>query len=209
MSQKPKLTVAFCDYKAAKFAVMNWHYSKAMPTPPLIKIGVWENGVFIGCVLFGRGANKNLGRFVGLGDTEVCELVRVALSNHLSTVSKIISICIKLLKKKSPKLRLIVSYADRNQSHDGVIYQAGNWVYNGETPNSYLYKDKNGRLWHQRQVSKSGYKPQYGEIRAVPKIDDCEKILQLSKHRYLYPLDRAMRKQIEPLAKPYPKRADG
>jgi hypothetical protein len=27
-----------------------------------------------------------------------------------------------------------------------------------------------------------------------------------SKHKYLYPLDKAMRAQIAPLAKPYPKR---
>lgn len=28
-----------------------------------------------------------------------------------------------------------------------------------------------------------------------------------AKHRYLYPLDRAMRRQIQKLAQPYPKRA--
>ena len=28
----------------------------------------------------------------------------------------------------------------------------------------------------------------------------------VTKYKYLYPLDRAMRRQIEPLRKPYPKR---
>jgi hypothetical protein len=36
---------------------------------------------------------------------------------------------------------------------------------------------------------------------------NTEKIRGSSKHRYLYPLDAAMRAQIEPLRKPYPKRA--
>jgi hypothetical protein len=52
-------------------------------------------------------------------------------------------------------------------------------------------------------------KPQYGELRQVAKIDECEKIPQLGKYRYLMPLDDAMRKQIEPLRKPYPKRGEG
>jgi hypothetical protein len=38
---------------------------------------------------------------------------------------------------------------------------------------------------------------------------DCTKIWRYGKHRYLYPLDDAMRKQIEPLRKPYPKRGTG
>ena len=202
------LKVDFCSHKAAKYAVEHWHYSESMPTPPIIKTGAWENSIYIGCVLFSRGANKNLGSFAGLDAMEVCELTRVALSNHVNTVSKIVARAIRFLTEKSPGLRLIVSYADPNQGHHGGIYQAGNWIYAGRTPDSFLYKDKSGRVWHQRQASKSGVKPQYGELRKVAKIDDCEKIPQVGKHRYLYPLDKAMRRQIEPLAKPYPKRAD-
>lgn len=208
MKQSVNLKVDFCSYKAAKWAVEHWHYSKTMPTPPVIKCGVWEDNKYIGVVLFSRGANKNLGTFAGLKDIEVCELTRVALSSHKLSVSQMIAIAIKFLHKNSPGLRLIVSYADRNQNHSGVIYQAGNWIYTGETQPSYLYKDRNGRTWHQRQVSVTGIKPQYGELRAVAKISECEKIPQLGKHRYLYPLDRAMRRQIEPLAKPYPRRED-
>jgi len=176
-----------------------------MPTPPVVKMGAWEDGEFIGCVLFSRGANKNLGSRWGLTTVDVCELTRVALSYHNASVSKIVTIAIKMLKK-AQHIKLIYSYADPEEEHVGTIYQAMNWFYLGMTPGSYKYKDKNGREWHQRQVSVSGYKPQYGQLRKVPKIADCEKLPQLGKHRYLYPLDRAMRRQIEPLAQPYPKR---
>lgn len=209
MSKKVDLRVDWCSYEAAKYAVEHWHYSRSMPTPPIICIGAWENNKYIGCILFSRGANKNIGKFAGLSYIEVCELSRVALSNHVAPVSKILSVALRMLKKKEKGLRLIVSYADTNKEHLGVIYQATNWLYAGETPASYLYKDKNGRVWHQRQVSKTGVKPMYGELRQVAKIDDCEKIYQYGKHRYLYPLDDAMCKQIEPLRKPYPKRGLG
>lgn len=200
------LRLDWCSHEAAKYAVEHWHYSESLPTPPLVKVGVWEEDVFIGCVLFSRGANNNLGSPYGLETTEVCELTRVALNSHKTPVSKIVAVALRFLRKNSPGLRLIVSYADPNQGHIGTIYQAGGWVYVGQTPPSYKYIDRNGREWHQRQVSKSGVKPQYGEMRRVAKIDECTKVPQLGKYRYLYPLDDAMRKQIAPLAKPYPKK---
>lgn len=200
------LRVDWCSYEAAKYAVEHWHYSRCMPTPPIIKIGVWENSLFVGCVLFSRGANKNIGSPYGLRCTEVAELTRVALTNHASPVSRILSKAISLLRDKEKGLRLLVSFADRNQNHHGGIYQAGNWVYAGETSSSYKFIDAGGHVWHPRQVSKTGIKPQYGELRRVPKSGDCDRIFQYGKHRYLYPLDRAMRKQIESLRQPYPKR---
>ncbi len=205
---KPKLLVAPCEYKAAKYAVEKWHYSQSMPTPPVVKFGVWENDTYIGAVLFSRGANKNLGKAYGLVATQVCELSRVALSTHFSQTSQIVSICLKLLKKEFLDVELVYSYADSNQDHVGSIYQAMNWIYTGKTPNSFKYQTSSGKILHQRQVSVSGQKPQYGEMRNVPKISDCVKIPQEGKYRYLYPLNRAMRKQIEPLALPYPKKTE-
>lgn len=201
-----ELLVAPCEVKAARYAVEHWHYSRSMPTPPIIRFGVWENHQFIGVVLFSRGASDSLGKPYGLKTTEVCELTRIALTDHRSSVSKILSVAIAQLKRGNPGLRLIVSYADPEYQHHGGVYQASNWLYAGMTASDSKYKDKSGRLWHSRQVSATGYKKQYGEYRRVPKTSECERIAISGKHRYLYPLDRAMRKQIEPLAKPYPKR---
>lgn len=203
---KVDLQLDWCSHAAAKYAVEHWHYSKSMPTPPVLRIGAWEDERYIGCILFSRGANKNLGSAYGLKATEVCELTRVALSEHKAPVSKMLAIALKMLAKKETGLRLVVSYADTNEGHHGGIYQATNWLYAGATPPSYGYVDKQGREWHQRQVSVTGWKPQYGEMRRVPKIEDCTKVYQSGKHRYLYPLDDDMRRQIEPLRQPYPKR---
>jgi hypothetical protein len=200
------LRVDWCDHKAAKYAVEHWHYSKTMPTPPVVKIGVWEGDSYIGCVLFSRGATTNYGKAYGIRMTEIAELTRVALKRHESSVSKILAKSIELLRKKEKGLRLLISFADTNQNHLGVIYQAGNWIYTGDTGQSSKFQDKSGRVWHSRQVSRTGVSRQYGELRHVPKIEDCKRITEEKKHRYLYPLDRAMRKQIEPLRKPYPKR---
>lgn len=156
--------------------------------------------------MFGRGANNNMYKPYGLTVTEACELVRVALAKHKSPVTRIVAIAMRLLKKQAPGLRLIVSYADPNEGHHGGIYQGGGWIYSGQTADDFKAIDPTGRVWHSRQVSRTGVSRQYGEYRRVPKHDDCAIVPLVGKHRYLMPLDDAMRKQIAPLAKPYPKR---
>ena len=80
------LYLDWCSHEAAKFAVEHWHYSKVMPKGKLIKIGVWEDGRFIGVVLFGRGANNHIGNPFSLTQTEAAELVRIALIDHTKRV---------------------------------------------------------------------------------------------------------------------------
>jgi hypothetical protein len=46
-------------------------------------------------------------------------LCRIALSKHATPVSRIISIAMKMLKREMPGIRLLVTYADLNQGHEG------------------------------------------------------------------------------------------
>lgn len=207
MSSRPDLRLDWCSYEAAKYACEKWHYTKSVPTPPLVRIGVWESKRFIGVVIFGRGASNNLLKPYGLSVTEGSELVRVALAKHQSPVSRIVAIALRMLHKSNPKLRIIVSHADVNEGHHGGIYQAGGWLYTGRTAKDITYVDDNGKKWHSRMVSPAGIKTAYGQKRRVPRPQDCEAIQLVGKHRYLMPLDDAMRAKILPLSKPYPKRA--
>lgn len=200
------LRLDWCSYKAAKFAVTNWHYSRKMPRSKVVTVGVWEDGRFIGAVVFGRGASANIGKPYKLQQTEICELVRVALTKHKTPVSRIIAIAVRMLRRHCPSLRLIVSFADTNMGHHGGIYQAAGWLYLGQTQPRTDYKDKTGRIWHNRCVSERGVRQHYGRLAPCPRPSECEAIPRLGKHRYVLPLDDAMREQVAPLAKPYPKR---
>lgn len=206
MSQSVDLVVDFCSYQAAKFAVMNWHYSKAMPAGKLVKIGVWENGRFVGCVLFGRGVIYNIGKPYNLKQTQCVELVRVALDTHVSFTSKIVSLAIKILKSQSEGLRMVVSFADSKRGHLGVIYQALNWIYVASIVDRVYYK-LDQQCLHGRSIYAKYGTQSLQWLRDNIDIN-AEMITQPPKHKYLYPLDRKMRRQIEPLRKPYPKHAD-
>lgn len=199
------LRVARCTYRAARYACLNWHYSKSVPAGRLIKYGVWEGGEFKGVVLFGRGACPSIGRPYGLAQTEVCELVRIALKDHDNEVTRIVAVCLRLLKKESPGLRLVVSYADGNQGHLGKIYQAGNWIFVGEysAERGVLIR---GKLYHRRTVNM-----RYGRNAITwlkENVDPEARIVPgKPKYKYLMPLDKTMRKRITELSKDYPKEA--
>ena len=121
---KIDLKIDWATHKAAKYACEHWHYSKKIPVNKLLKVGVWESGEFIGVIIFGLGASAQLHKQFGLKNTEVCELVRIALKKHQSPVSRMISIAFKFLRKNAPLLRVVVSFADPNEGHHGGIYQA-------------------------------------------------------------------------------------
>lgn len=195
------LRLDWATYKSAEYACTHWHYSKTIPRTRLNKIGVWENKKFTGVIIYSMGACNNLVKPYGLGKNEGCELTRIALRGHQNSVSKMISISLKMLKSHNLNLRLVVSFADPYQGHNGTVYQAGNWIYTGETAPTVVYKDMEGKLWHPRNVGKD-----LNKVAIQRKRSQCKKTKRPGKYRYLYPLDKAMRKQIEPLAQPYPKR---
>jgi hypothetical protein len=202
---KADLKLDWCSHEAAKYAVEKWHYSGRVPKSKLAKVGVWESGKFVGCVIFGVGATPEIAKPFGLVATQVVELVRVALSNHRAAVSRIIAIALKIVHKANPGLRVVVSFADSSQGHHGGIYQAGGWAFVG-SQEYHAYRIL-GEIVHPRTCY-----DRYGVGgQSIPwlkaNVDaKAERIANGIKHKYVMPLDAEMKARIEPLRQPYPKR---
>lgn len=188
------LKIDWATHESARFACEQFHYSKCLPCGKLVKIGAWENGKFIGVVLFSRGANYNMSKQYGLDQNECVELTRIALTNHVTPVSKIASIAVRFLKKQSPGIKLIVSYADSDQGHHGGIYQAMNWIYRGRSSKSIKVWYK-GKWSHKKTVDDAGVNQK-----------NLRKKIVKGKHTYLMPLNESVKNTVIGLAKPYPKR---
>ena len=98
---------------------------------------------------------------------------------------------------------MIISFADEKHGHFGGIYQAGNWVYNGcfEGDGGFVL---HGQTVHNKTIHSRGWTQ---TLEWLQKHIDPKCYHALSKkHRYLMPLDDEMKKRIEPLRKPYPKK---
>lgn len=177
-----------------------------MPVGKVVRLGVWEDGSFIGCVLFGSGACNNLGGPYGLSSQQCCEMLRLALGPHRTPSSRILAIAVLLLRRHSPGLKAIVSFSDPSAGHLGILYQAGNWIYTGETTPGRVYRLKGSdKIIHSRRVSPNGQKIGFnGNMEKVWRTDQCEVVATPAKHRYVLPLDDATRTVVTRLAKPKP-----
>lgn len=196
------LRLDWCSHAAAKWAVENWHYSRSMPAGKMVRIGVWEDGAFIGVVIFSQGGNMSLGAPYGLTPLEVCELVRVALTSHKAPVSRIVAIALRMLKKHCPGTKLVVSFADPTEGHTGSIYQAGGWLYSGRSADSYEFR------LHGKRIQKRAYTgDQFGKPGSKATLPPgAVKVATVGKHRYLMPLDDETKARLSSRAMPYPKR---
>lgn len=182
----------WATHEAAKYACEHWHYTKKIPVNKLVKIGAWEDARFIGVVIFGVGASAVLHKQFGLNRFEVCELVRVALDDHQTPVSRIVAIAFKFLRKSNPKIRVCVSFADPAQNHHGGIYQAGNWVYTGKSSPTVEYYF-NGDWRHVTDV--------YKRLSPV-QVKTLKKREKPGKYRYVMPFDEEIKGKIK--GQPYP-----
>ena len=199
---QPVVELVNISFTRAKSACQKWHYSGTLPSNTTKKYGFYEDGKFIGIVSFGTGANNNMLNPFGLTQQQGCELTRIALREHKCFVSQVMMMAIKKLKRDCPDYQLIVSYSDEGQKHLGKVYQATNWIYTGT---SEWQKELmiNGKIQHARTIYEK-----YGTNSVVKLIEmgyDAKWIEAPSKHRYLYPLNKKIRKKLLEKALPYPK----
>lgn len=198
---KADLKLDWCSYEAAKYAVEHWHYSGSVTTGhKWVSIGVWENATYIGCLIFGDGPPQGAKQY-GLKREEVCELARVALRDHRTPVTRIVRIALIFLKQRCPGIQLVISYADPEQQHVGIIYQAGNWLYVGPTKPCEHFVDNCGRRIHSKTL-RTGHRGLATELKKTGRLVS----VKTWKHKYLMPFDPVLQAQLEPLRKPYPKR---
>ena len=199
--------------KAIEYACKKFHYAKAVPVNPLGYNIYNAKDEWCGVVLFGYGANLNMSKTYGLQQGDCVELTRVALNGKQEATSQAVAMALRQLKKDCPLVRLVVSYADMDQEHIGTIYQATNWIYTGQTSEGEVKFIIKGKKVHKKTIESHTIiengkkKPCPQTLEYVRKYFDpnATEFRTKGKRKYLMPFDKKMRKQVLPLAQPYPK----
>jgi len=172
--------------KAVKYAVENWHYTKSVPNVGLAFAVFNNKKEFCGVICYGVGATANIARPYGLQQGQVVELLRVALNGKQEQTSKAVAQSLRLLKKKSPSVKLD---------------QATNWIYTGFSTDSNLVID--GQRKHRRTISSKYGTSSVEKIRSLG--HSVEVIRTRPKWKYIYALNSADRQKYQHLSKPYPR----
>ena len=200
MSIKDKYTVRSCDTNQTKEWFLKKHYAHRIPNS-IYTFGLYENNMLQGVISFGMTANNNLNEFIE--GYECIELNRLVVNDGLpeNTLSYFVSQSLKLI----PQPKVIISYADSGQGHNGYIYQATNWIYTGLGKGDYEFI-KNGRQYHRKNLFDLFGT---GSLENA-KANGYEVVKVEPKHRYIYLLGnkkiiKDMKQKMPFKSEPYPK----
>lgn len=149
-----------------------------------------KDGIMVGAMFYGKMAMANQYKKYGKID-EVMELRRLVLIDDTpkNTESFFIGQTLKWLKKNSP-VKVIVSYADPNYGHSGIIYQATNFKHVGMSSAGrvIIY---NGKKYHDKTIRtkyKGKLKPFAQKVKDALENGEAYYKKQLPKHIYVYHL---------------------
>tara|TARA_R100000808_G_C2138537_1_gene146570 strand:- start:556 stop:1236 length:681 start_codon:yes stop_codon:yes gene_type:complete len=207
MSIKDKYKVESIDSKETYDWLLHKHYAKRIP-PITYSFGLFKNKILIGVCTYGNALlNCTTEAICGVEYKKlVYELNRLCVYNdHKNCLSYFVSQTIKLL----PKPKILISFADISQNHNGYIYQATNWIYTGitEQTGGYVYLF-DGKYEHPRAtLSRLGTR-NHKEIIKKNKNIKYKKLGR--KHRYIYftgnkTQKKNMLKNLKYEIQPYPK----
>ena len=154
-----------------------------------LHLGCFLNGVLRGVLQYGNSIDKrnvigfvDTGLSVNKGWHSFLELNRLAFDDYLpkNSESRCIAISIRIIKKKAPHIKWILSYADGTQCGDGTIYRASGFKLCGINKNSTIYKLSNGATKAKHGTSKSDFtgavKLPGNQLRYIYLIDQSCKI---------------------------------
>ena len=230
-SNTDKLSIRQIDKPTAKKMVVKYHYSHLW-TKCSVALGLFtetgkEHSFFdepeeemIGVIVYGDPIGRLTGQSISdeIDRTEVLELTRLFIHDGYGSniESWFISQSFNWLKKNMPEIKALISYASPVEGHCGTIYQATNWIYQGNNNrwnDGWLFKfEPDGRWKHGRTIFPYYNSNDPKEIQK--KVTEPFWIKkEQQKHRYVYILaSKRYKKKIMKTLKhdtlPYPKQSD-
>jgi hypothetical protein len=223
-----KLSVRLISKDVAKDIIVNNHYS-GIWTKVSYAIGLFHisndahkffagvNEKLIGVACYGDPVGRHSGASISelLDRTEVLELTRLFVFDGYGTniESWFVGKSFEWLRENAPHIKALVSYSDPKVGHLGTIYQATNWIYQGNKirPNdSWSFKWSEIDEWHHSRTSYVKYGTNDPKIIQKMVTSPFWIKKEPRKHRYVYILlsgkeKKKLFKSLKYPSLPYPK----
>lgn len=166
---------------------------------------LFDGTLLVGAIIFGQLTTTAWKKY-GEKESDVVELRRMVVSDccPVNTNTWFMSRALKHLKKHTD-FKVCVSYADPEQGHLGIVYQAANWLYAGQTAPDIVLETPEGKRYHSRALRtkyKGELKPFAKKLCSLKEAGLLREVKVAGKHTYLYPLKGSL-SQFS--AFPYPK----
>ena len=179
------LTVKPVSRQECEPFILGIHYAKRWPSISHA-YGLFDNGELVGVVTYGTPPSATLR--TGLAGEEmakhVLELNRLCLKyNRKNEASFLIARSLKML----PDERIVISFADTSQGHQGTVYKAANFTYHGLSAKRTDWKVKGVEHLHGQTIADEfrGVKNRAQAMREKYG-DDFYLAPRPRKHRFIY-----------------------
>lgn len=169
---------AECSWESVKHLFLAYHYLKTMPAGIMAVYGLFDEtmlGRAVGGAVFCNGRIQYEGKYL--------EFSRMWMSDDFgtNTESWFMAKCMKALKKKYPTYEGVVTWADGGRGHNGTIYLAANFVYDGDSRKVKKFVGKNKKVIYQRTAT----------------VNDICVGEDMPKKRFIYYFDAKKREQLK------------
>ena len=189
--------VEICERTEIKDFIEQWHYSKninGLMSDYCFKL--MDGNRLIGAMIYGRFAMANVWKKYSDSPEEVIELRRLCCIDDTpkNTESYFIGKTLRWLKKNT-LIKTVISYADPEYGHEGIIYQASNFKLVGETSKGRVIM-WNGKKYHDKAI-RTKYKGKLKPFaqRLVEALDRGEAYYKNTVGKHIYKYDLKNRKK--------------
>jgi len=146
MSIVKDLQVKVISRTDADNVIRKIHYSGNVSRTTQLCFGIFRNDILIGALQFGGSIDKRrMAMSLGIKMNESIELNRLAIHDIAgkNSESRVLGICLRMIKKQYPFIKCVVSFADATQCGDGTIYRASNFKLFSYKKNNSLFRISN------------------------------------------------------------------
>ena len=197
----------------ARRIVIASHYMKTFPQGAKLCFAVINSNIVVGVAVFGYSSSTQAKAEALVSDIkkrEYIEMQRLWINDNMghSTESYTLARLVDIFKKQT-ELKLIVTHAGGCKDDCGIVYQASAWLYFGSDKCSDFYLTKAGEyknmiaaLRFGRVSAKGKTKQQVGE-----ELFGAGEVVDAHRHLYAYPIHKGIRRRLNKIALPYPKRS--
>lgn len=204
------IEISAIGMKDAKRLIVQHHYMHTSPQGAKIAFGIFLDGLCLGVVIFGYSsatAAKIEKLVPDLPRNQYLEMQRMWISDKLGHNTESYCLAEVMRQLKGINVKLVVTHAGGCKNDCGIVYQAAAWLYFGrdKCDDFYLtttgeYKNSCAALRFGRISAKGKTKQDIGHELFGP-----GEAIKSWRYKYVYPLDRGLRRKLAKLSLPYPK----
>ena len=165
-----------CSYSSVALVLESYHYLRRMPAGILACYCMFDENQLnkvVAAAVFCNGRIQYENIFIEFSRLWVCD--DFGKNSETYFMAK----CLRQLQKKYPNYRGVVTWADPKQNHNGTIYVASNFVFDGMSRKVAKYVGASGRQIYQRTATK----------------DSIQIGVDKPKKRFVYYFDKKQREQ--------------